>query len=230
MAVQISVVIPTLNEANTISQCLDAVAPQGPAETLVVDGGSDDETAAIAESRGATVVTAPRGRARQLNAGAALSRSQVLLFLHADCRLPPDGLRQIQQCVEQGGAAGSFRHRIESPRRAYRVIEWGDHLRQRWLRAPYGDQALFVRRELFESLGRFPDVPLMEDLRFVRQLRRAVRLRVLPGPLTTSPRRWERRGLLRQFLLNQYLLIAERLGVPLEKLAELYYGRPASED
>lgn len=242
----ISVVIPVLNEQQLVAGAIHRLLqlargsaseqPQPTAsiiEVILVDGGSEDDTCSNVqrciderdddESPRLLLTTSPRGRAAQMNRGAELATGDVLLFLHVDCQLPQGAAAGLMQALRDGYRCGSFRHRIDAPQSLYRCIEWGDAVRQRWLQMPYGDQALFVERELFHQVGGYPAVPLMEDVRLVRQLRRRERLAVVNDCAITDARRWKRRGVVRQFLLNQFVLLAERIGVPLEQLAKLYY-------
>ena len=240
--------MPAINEASIIHDAVQAVASLEPtedvrvAELIVADGGSSDQTMslvhdaadALASPSGRTfsVLTCESnpGRGCQMNAGARLASGELLLFLHADCRLPSDTCEALAQTLRAGAKAGSFRHRIEHPNWRYRLVEWGDSFRQRWLQSPYGDQAIFTLRSLFDAVGGYPETPLMEDVRLVRKLRRNTRLFVIPSPLTTDARRWQRRGILRQFWINQTILVGERLGVPLERLAKIYYGNAPTRD
>lgn len=223
---RISVIVPTLNEAQRLPLCLASLTPLRPVEVLVSDGGSTDETVSIARSGGARVVETSAGRARQMNAAAAVAAGDVLLFLHGDCQLPPDARAAIEAVLsEPEVGCGAFRHRIDSPRSALGWIAAADNFRAGWLHRPYGDQALFVRRELFAAAGGYPDVPILEDLLLVRQLRRRTRFRLAEAVVVTDARRWERRGILRTTLLNWIILCGAALGVPYGRLSDLYYGR-----
>jgi rSAM/selenodomain-associated transferase 2 len=218
----ISIIIPTLNEADHIGAAVAHARALGECEMVVVDGGSTDgtiESAADADC----VLSAERGRAAQMNAGARVSRGDVLLFLHADCRLDPGALEAIQAAVTDARTVGGcFQQRIESPGWRYRLVERGNALRVHALKWIYGDQALFVRRAIFEELGGFPPVPLMEDLLFAKRLRRRGRVRLLDLRVHVSPRRWQRAGVVRQTLRNWGLIAALHLGVSPHRLARFY--------
>jgi len=225
MSLQVSIVIPTLDEAPRIAAAVERAWATGPREVIVADGGSRDGTADIAAAGGAAVISSPRGRAAQQNRGAAAAAGNVLLFLHADCRLAPHGLDQaLRALADERFVGGAFWQRIDAEGAAYRLLERGNAWRVARWKLPYGDQGIFVRREIFERLGGFPSVPLMEDLRFSRALRRLGRLALLPGPLHVSARRWQRHGVLRQTMRNWTLLAAERLGVSPDRLAARYAG------
>lgn len=158
-----------------------------------------------------------------MNAAAAVASSEHLLFLHADCRPGPGFVTSINQALRDPSvSAGCFRQRIDHPAPRYRIIERGNALRVRLLRWMYGDQGLFLRRETFEQAGRFPELPLMEDLYFSKRLSQQGRLVVLPDLLTVSPRRWERRGVVRQTIQNWSLILRAHAGVPLATLAAEY--------
>ncbi|MBP6270478.1 MAG: TIGR04283 family arsenosugar biosynthesis glycosyltransferase, partial [Rhizobacter sp.] len=169
-----SIVIPTWNEARTIAEALDALAPQreAGAEVLVVDGGSQDATLAFCADRTDLTLQAPCGRARQMNAGAAQARGEVLLFLHADTRLPADAMGSIAAVLAGGADWGRFDVDIAGRSPMLPVIAALMNLRSRWSGIATGDQAIFVRRTLFESIGGFPDQPLMEDIELSSRLRR----------------------------------------------------------
>jgi rSAM/selenodomain-associated transferase 2 len=170
-----------------------------------------------------SVPAALAGRAFQQNLGAQQSAGEVLLFLHADTWLDPAGNDQIEQALSDPQVAGGgFQQHIEAAGRVYRLLEWGNALRVRRWGMAYGDQGIFVRRELFERLGGFPAVKLMEDWLFMRKLRRAGRILLLPGPLHISPRRWQKHGIVRQTLRNGCLLAAASLGVSPNRLARYY--------
>jgi rSAM/selenodomain-associated transferase 2 len=184
----------------------------------------------VAERQGAQVIAAPRGRARQQNVGAALARGDVFLFLHADNWLGEDCRSQVERALESGCSAAAFRQRIEADGYIYRLLERGNAARARWLKLPYGDQGIVVRRDLFERLGGFPDVQLMEDVLLMRKLRQLTTPILLPGPLHVSARRWEAHGVVRQTLRNWAILAAWRLGIRIDRLAQFYHNhhRPQS--
>ncbi|WP_309474814.1 TIGR04283 family arsenosugar biosynthesis glycosyltransferase [Dissulfurirhabdus thermomarina] len=219
----ISVVIPMLETRPGLVERAVASAAAPGVEVLVVDGGSGRAAVEAAARAGARVLESPPGRARQMNAGAAAAGGDVLLFLHADTRLPPGYPDQVRRVLAAPGvAAGAFPLRIDGGRRGYRLIERLVDWRSRRLETPYGDQALFLRREVFAAAGGFPDLPIMEDYEMVRRLRRMGRIGLADDPVVTSARRWERLGLWRTTLWNRALVLAYRAGVAPERLARLY--------
>jgi rSAM/selenodomain-associated transferase 2 len=220
---RVSIIIPALNEAQTIRHNVERAVALHPAEVVVVDGASSDDTASIARAAGARVSSSPRGRALQQNAGARLAVGDILLFLHADTWLAEGALSQVYQAMENPAVQhGAFRQQIDDPAVVYRWLERGNAARVRWRNVPYGDQGIFIRRELFERLGGFPAVPLMEDWLLMRQMRRVARPVLLPGPLHVSARRWQQHGVVRQTLRNWSLITAARLGVSPARLASYY--------
>ena len=160
-----------------------------------------------------------------MNAGAAASTGEILLFLHADCWLEPAGLDEIRMTLQSQPqvVGGGFRQILDHPGWVYRWLEWGNAARVCWPGWIYGDQGLFVRRSVFEELGGFPVIPLMEDLDFSQRLKRAGRLALLGPHLHVSTRRWEQAGPIRQTLRNWRFLLAARLGTPLDELARRYH-------
>jgi glycosyltransferase involved in cell wall biosynthesis len=188
--VKIAAIIPTLDEAARIGATIEATRRGGIDEIIVADGGSADETAAIARAHDAVVLDAPRGRARQQNAGAAATSADALIFVHADCLLPRDAAPWIRATLARS-PAGAFRTRTifdgaGTPPPLARLL-WLADLRGRLGRTPYGDQALFLRRDVFTSLGGFPDQPLMEDVVLSRRLGR---IPIVPRAVTVSGRRF----------------------------------------
>lgn len=226
---KLSVVIPALNEARQLPAVLEAIAAAADVEVIVVDGGSSDGTAELAEAKGARVVRATPGRSHQLNCGAAAATGPLLLFLHADTRLPEGFDRTIRQTLAQPGVvAGAFRLAIGGPGRGLRWVEWGVNLRSRLLQMPYGDQAIFLKAEVFHTLGGFPDLPMMEDFELVRRLRKVGRVAIAPSAVVTSDRRWRTLGILRTTLANQAMIAGYLLGVDPHRLARWYrhLGKP----
>lgn len=219
---KLSVIIPTLEEAACLANAL-ASAPKG-SEIIVSDAGSRDDTRLIAERVGARVVTGARGRARQMNLGARAASGDVLLFLHADCVLPDGSLEAMSEALSDPGVVGgSFRLRIRDAGLRLKIVAFGSNVRARFLKTPYGDQVLFARRSAFESVGGFPELPFMEDVAFVRGLRRIGRLALLPLAVTTDPRHWQRLGPVTTTLLNWSAVGLFSLGVSAERLAPLYF-------
>jgi hypothetical protein len=220
---KISVVIPTLNEADHIEKTLAAALNHSPAEIIVIDGGSTDGTDQIALTRSAIVYQTPPGKAAQMNAGAALASNDILLFLHADTCLPKGYTDLIKAVVNQPGvSAGAFRLGIDSPGSRLRFIEMVANLRSRFLQLPYGDQALFMTAETFGAVGGFPVQPIMEDFELIRRLRRRGKIALAPGMVRTSPRRWHNMGVLRTWLINQRIVSAYLAGVSPHRLAAWY--------
>ncbi len=197
------VVMPVLNEAQAIEATLQALAPlrQCGARVVVVDGGSEDDTMAKARPHADAVISAPRGRAAQMNAGAALGWGEVLLFLHADTTLPDGADERLLQALTQGHLWGRFDVRIAGRHRMLAVVATMMNLRSRWTGIATGDQAMFMRREVFAQLGGFAPMPLMEDIDMSRRLRGLGAPACLRERVITSGRRWEQRGVWRTMAL-----------------------------
>jgi rSAM/selenodomain-associated transferase 2 len=218
----ISVIIPALNEEPVVSSAVRSVRDD--AEVIVVDGGSTDGTRAEAAAAGATVIASERGRGAQLGAGARAAGGEWLVFLHADTRLEAGWARELRS-LSPAMVGGAFRFALDSPRRRYRWLERGVALRCRLFRLPYGDQALFARRQTYSAVGGFRPLPLMEDVDFVRRLRRAGPLAFPAARAFTSARRFERRGMLATSLRNLRLLALYSAGRSPATLAPLYQDR-----
>ncbi len=221
--VKISVIIPALNEEASIAAAIDSAWQAGANEVIVADGGSSDDTREIASDRATQVVKCEPGRALQQNAGAEAASGETLLFLHADNRLTDTSIQQIRDaCRQEDVQFGAFLQCINATGILFRWLERGNAWRVRWRGLVYGDQAIFIRRELFESLGRFPEVRLMEDLLLSKRARR-IAWPVLPdGPVEVDARRWRRHGVIRQTARNWLLLLAHRFGCSPELLASFY--------
>jgi rSAM/selenodomain-associated transferase 2 len=220
---RITFVVPVLNEAAGIVASLEALAPLRARghEVIVVDGGSEDGTPGLARSRADRVLVAPRGRAQQMNAGARGAAGDALLFLHADVRLPLDADRMVLEALATR-LWGRFDVRLDSPRALLALVGAMMNLRSRLTGIATGDQALFVRRELFEQLGGYAEIPLMEDIELSSRLRRTGRPACLGARVLASARRWEARGALRIIVLMWRLRLAYFLGADPARLAERY--------
>ena len=225
---RVTIVIPALDEARNLARLLPDLRARWPdAEVVVADGGSADDTAALAARHGGVrCVVAPRGRARQMNAGARAGGGDALLFLHADTVLPDGALRAIAGALADPGVVGGrFDVRFDSPRVVMALVAAGMNRRSRVTGIATGDQAIFVRRRVFEAMGGFPDIPLMEDVEFTKRLKRQGRLAPLRLAVTTSARRWEREGAARTILLMWTLRLLYLCGVAPARLHRWYYGR-----
>lgn len=218
----VSVIIPTWNEAKCIAETVRGVRPQNPHEIIVSDGGSDDGT--LAAAGGADhVLEGPRGRARQMNLGARQATGDTLLFLHADCALEDGALREAERRLQRPGVvAGCFRLTVPAGGQLYWLIEQCADARVRLTGIAYGDQGLFIKRDTFEKCGGFPELPIMEDLFFCRNLRRLGRVVLARRRIFASPRRWERAGIVRQTLRNWGLTALALAGVSPDRLSAFY--------
>jgi len=220
---RVSVIIPALNEARHIAATLRAVGQSPAHEVIVVDGGSTDTTVQRTQEAGATVLASKPGRARQLNAGAARAGGASLLFLHADTLLPRGWAEALVRTLRASGVvAGAFGFRIAGNFPGKSLIEWITGFRSRWFQRPYGDQGLFLSRALFEEMGGFADLPIMEDYQMGARLRRRGRIVTVREAALTSGRRWQKLGVLRTALRNQWMLAGYHLGVSPRTLAARY--------
>jgi rSAM/selenodomain-associated transferase 2 len=221
--VKVSVIIPALNEAASIACAARSAWKAGADEVIVVDGGSVDETISVAKLEGCQVVVSVPGRAIQQNVGAAQAVGDTLLFLHADNQLSPTAIEQVHVLLEDVRIEfGAYRQQIGAKGLAYRLLERGNAWRVCWRGLPYGDQAIFMRREFFDLLGGFPEVKLMEDLLLMKKAKRHSWPRLLDGPVYVDSRRWQRHGVIRQTLRNWMLLSAHQLGCSPDSLANYY--------
>lgn len=224
-----SVIIPTLNEAGMVSRAIESALEAGAHEVIVADGGSTDDTIPISIAAGAKTTFSKPGRGQQLNSGTRISNGEILLFLHADNWLSKDCGKQILDAFQSGNEFCCFQQKIDHRDLVYRIIERGNSFRARFQKLPYGDQGVSTTREVYDRIGGFRDIPLMEDVAFACTLGKYVRPKLLPGPLFVSSRRWDKRGPIRQTFSNWLTMAKFRMGVSAEKLAEFYYRKPAED-
>ena len=222
--IRLSVIVPMLNEESTIGETLAALrAGATESEIIAVDGGSVDRCVEIARPLADHVIATSRGRARQMNAGAALGSGDILAFVHADTLVPPSFEKDVLTALsEPGTVGGRFDIELDDSSFAYRLIGDLISLRSRISRTATGDQAIFVRRFVFEALGGFPDFDLCEDLDFSRKLKRAGEVACLRSRVTSSARRWRRDGLARTVLRMWAIRALYLLGVPPSRLKQIY--------
>lgn len=221
---KISIIIPTLNEAANLATTL-YLAQQGyDIEIIVVDGGSQDQTVAIAQSLRVQILSATLGRANQMNAGAKIATGDILLFLHADTRLPWGFDTAIRQNLENDSqlVAGAFELQIDDSRWIFRIIEKLVNWRSHFFSLPYGDQAMFLKTKTFWELGGFANLPIMEDFQLVQRLQKQGKIAIIPLPVVTSARRWQKLGVCKTTLINQLIIIAYFCGVPPQQIAQWY--------
>lgn len=224
----ISTIIPVFHEEGLINEAVDALyklAFHGRLEIIVVDGDPEENTLKAIEDHRVARVRSDKGRGKQMNTGALVANGEILLFLHADTKLPPDGLNRICSVMrDEGCAGGSFDLGIDSDKRCFRLIERVACLRSRLTRMPYGDQGIFLRRDYFLGLGGFRELPLMEDVHLMRRVRRSGgKIHIMRDKVKTSARRWEKEGVFYCTLRNWILTLLYLLGVSPERLARFYH-------
>ena len=229
-----SIVIPTLRDSALLAAAIESIAtgPDPSIEIIVANGGTHDGRLAELEAgaRHVRVMSSLPGRGRQMNAGARAARGRWLLFLHADTRLTPGWLADLRAIDPNPGVvAGSFRFALDSPTRWARLIERAVAARVRALNLPFGDQALFVRRDVFAAIEGYRETAVMEDVDFVCRVRRAGQLHHSRRPAVTSARRWETEGWLFRSVANVALLVLFFLGVSPTRLARMYRSRAAGD-
>jgi len=223
---KLSIIIPVLNEAPVIPRTLQSLQPLREAghEVIVVDGGSRDDTVAVANPYADKIIQGPRGRSRQMNSGAKLASGEILLFLHADTILPDHADQLITEGINsQGKSWGRFNVRLSGKHPLLRAIEFLMNWRSRLSCIATGDQAIFVKRKLFEKIGGYPEIDLMEDIALCKLLKKYGQPLCLGECVTTSSRRWEEKGLVRTILLMWFLRLAYFYKADPKQLSKLYY-------
>lgn len=230
---KLSVIIPTYNEESTLPMLFKHLEQLSPYEVILVDGGSRDQTCRLLQSwaqgsRGRfrqTVISSPRGRANQMNEGAKSATGSFLLFLHADSRLPPDGIEEVLNILKDSRfVGGAFRLTIDSSHPFLKFVAFMANLRSSGLKLPYGDQGYFVRKAVFERMRGYREIGLMEDVDFFRRLKKEGRVVLLKGEMTTSPRRWRKRGYFLNSLKNAVILFLYFFRISPGRLARWYYS------
>ncbi|MCQ8106026.1 TIGR04283 family arsenosugar biosynthesis glycosyltransferase [Methylomonas sp. SURF-2] len=226
MPPQLSIIIPVLNEAGQLAEKLQALQNlRDRCQLLLVDGGSDDGSACVAAGLVDQVLYSPPGRGKQMNLGAAKSAADVLLFLHADTRLPSDAVALLEHAVAAGYRWGRFDVRFDSSRATFKLIAFMMNWRSRLTGIATGDQALFVTRQAFAAAGGFPEIALMEDIGLSARLKKQGRPCCLRATVTTSARRWQRHGILKTIVLMWRLRLAYFFGADPGRLAAQYYRK-----
>lgn len=219
----ISIIVPVLNEENTIRENLESlVRLSGNKEIIVVDGGSCDKTVDIAKNY-ATVINSPRGRARQMNIGAKVAKGDILWFIHSDSKLDKNSITEIEKTIEEGNVGGCFKlyfYDFDTP--FMRFVSSSSNKRAKYLKLIFGDQGIFMRKDIFEKLNGYKDMDLMEDWEFSRRIHRLGKMKALDKKIGTSARRFKKGGQLRTLLLMHKIKILYILGTPTDKLAKMY--------
>ena len=218
----ISVIIPVLNEAKILDKTLSQLQSELEGhELIVVDGGSTDDSIRIAEKYG-RVISSERGRAVQLNAGANAANGDILIFLHADIWLEKGAFKAVESVLSSGYVGGGFLQRIDGKNFLYRIIEFTANSRGKFLSVFYGDSGIFLRRTDFQRIGGFPNVPIMEEMNFSKELRKVGKTTMVKPYIHISARRWEKNGIVRTTVINWLITFLYFMGFSLDRLAKLY--------
>jgi rSAM/selenodomain-associated transferase 2 len=220
--VAVSVIIPALNEAATIASAIVAARAAGAAEVIVADGGSSDDTIAIAAGLGARVMTGETLRAAQINRGVEAASHEIIIVVHADTLLPLGAAAAVEQALSNGAVFGAFRVEFLEGGARLAYVAFVINARTRLTRKPWGDQAQFARRETLLQMGGYPAFPIMEDYELARRMARAGRVAILPLPVRTSGRRFLTKGVFRTSFVNWMVILGYHLGVSPETLARWY--------
>jgi rSAM/selenodomain-associated transferase 2 len=228
---KVSIIIPVLHEQRIINDCLrhlTTLQNPSPYEVIVVDGSPAHETLDAIQENGVIRLPSASGRGQQMNTGAAAAKGDILLFLHADTSLPPNALRRIEEVLrDERLVGGAFNHSIDSPRPIYTMVSRLIFLRSRLTRIPFGDQAIFLRKRYFDKIHGYKELPLMEDLDLMRRIKRdGGKIILLRERIKTSPRRWEREGVVRCTVRNWTIRSLFFLGVPPDYLVQFYVRVP----
>ena len=219
----ISIIIPVYNEEKIIRKVLGGLQYGDSIEVIVVDGGSRDRTVEFAEQYPVKVVQSIKNRAVQMNKGAEAACGDVLLFLHADCIIEEGGLKAIQNYLRDGYHGGCLSQKIVSSNIIFRCIEASGNLRARWFRIFYGDQAIFVRKDIFLKVGGFDNIQLFEDILFSKKIKKEGKTILLNKKVFVSPRRWQENGVIKTTFINCLLTFGFLLNVPYDRLKKIYH-------
>lgn len=222
---KVSVIIPTFNEKKSIGKTIKSIkSANDRAEVIVADGGSSDNTMSIAKAYGALVVESPLGRGTQMDIGAEIAKGDILLFLHSDTILPENWHDLIVDALNiDNTVGGAFSFKTDGIGFKYRILEKLVALRNKSVKLIYGDQAIFVRKKAFDSIGGFNSLPLMEDVDLVKRLRQIGNFLLLPNEAVTSSRRWQKHGFFKTSIRNSFYIFLYYIGVKPESLYKLYY-------
>lgn len=219
----ISIIIPVLNEAAIIKSTLLKLLKHQGVEIIVVDGGSQDNTTNIVQQTGAKLITVTGGKAVQMNQGADIAQSELLLFLHGDTSLPPNFIHLVKETLKQPKVvAGAFELTINSAEKSLRWVELMVKIRSHLFRLPYGDQGIFIRKKVFEQIGGYRNLAIMEDFDLIQRLKCQGVVAIASGQVITSGRRWQKLGVWKTTTINQLVIVGYYLGVSPTKLKSLY--------
>ncbi len=223
-----SIILPVLNESSIINHTVEQIYRIGSGfniEVIVIDSDKEGKTINVLKNKEVIKGMSPRGRGKQMNKGASVAKGEILVFLHTDTELPEHAMRAISSVMDDAKyAGGAFDLGIKSGRSVFRLIEKLVYVRTRLTRIPYGDQAIFIRKEVFDTMDGFKEIPLMEDMEFMRRMKRSgYNICIIPQKVKTSPRRWEKEGIMYCTLRNWILKGLYHLGVKPGKLVKFYY-------
>ncbi len=221
---KITMIIPVLNEAENIEATLSKLINNTDVELIVVDGGSSDRTVEIVQNLNIKIIFSERsGRANQMNLGASVANGNILIFLHADTNLPINYQEIVKEILSRSKVVvGAFQLKIDSKNKSLRLVELMVNWRSRFFSLPYGDQAIFLKKSIFEELGGYSDLPIMEDFELIQRLKRRGKIKIASAEVITSSRRWEKLGVFKTTLINQLVIIGYYLGISPTKLRQLY--------
>jgi len=225
-----SVIIPVLHETNKINSLIEhlhALEGGRNSEVIIVDGSPTKDTINAINDEKIISISSEKGRAKQMNAGASIAQGEILIFLHADTKLPEDAFQKIRRVLEEGRyVGGAFYLRIDSDRVIFKLISHITSFLSRLTRIPYGDQTIFIKKDYFNRIGRYGDIPVMEDAELMRKIKRErKKICIIRDNVKTSPRRWEEKGIFYTILINQMIRILYFLGVSPDKLTKFFYRR-----